>query len=376
MNRHLERRLGHRIVPTIGLAIIFFGTHAARAEEIVKGKLAGDIDQYLLSQEREGASGAFLVAKDGEIILSKGYGQADRKNNVPVTTDTVFDIGSITKQFTAAAILKLEMQGKLSVTDGIAKFFGNVPKDKSPITLHHLLTHTAGLRDAFGDDYARMTRKQIITKAMKTPLQFEPGTGYQYSNVGYSLLGAVVEIVSGQSYETYLHENLFKPAGMTQTGYQLPQWNPTHLAHGYKKNLFGAFKDDGTPLDHRWADDGPYWNLRANGGILSTVGDMYKWHLALEGDAVLSPEAKTKLFKPHVREEEGGPTYYCYGWLWVKTNWGSTLIVHNGGNGLFFASFRRYVDDGVVVISMTNCDEMFPPKKLRGILNTIFPQRK
>jgi CubicO group peptidase (beta-lactamase class C family) len=345
----------------------------ANAGEIVEGKFGRDLDEFLLGREQKGLSAAFLVAKDGEIILRQGYGLADQKEMVPVTPETVFDIGSITKQFTAAAILKLEMQGKLSVTDSIVKYFKDVPDDKKGITLHHLLTHTAGLRDGFGGDYAPMTREQIIDKAMKTPLVYETGKRHQYSNAGYSLLGAIVEIVTDGSYEVYLREQFFEPLGMTQTGYRLVKWSPDRLARGYEKDLFGKTRDTGTALDHRWADDGPYWNLRANGGILSTVDDMYKWHLALLDNKILSDEAKAKLFKPHALEEEGGKAYYCYGWVRVKTSRDTTLITHNGGNGIFFADFRRYVDDDIVIIFMSNCAETFTSKSERGIRTVLFP---
>src|SRR5262249_27224274 len=146
----------------------------------------------------------------------------------------LFSIGSITKQFTAAAILKLQMQGKLSVRDPIAKYLPNVPQDKSAITLHHLLTHSAGLESGFGPgDFEAVTRDEIIKRALASKLRSAPGKQYHYSNAGYSLLGAIVEIVSGGGYEAFLHEHLFKPAGMAQTGYRLPKWSSERLAQGY-----------------------------------------------------------------------------------------------------------------------------------------------
>src|SRR5262249_25703156 len=148
--------------------------------------------------------------------------------------ETVFSIGSITKQFTAAAILQLEMQGKLNVQDSISKYLPNVPKDKEAITLHHLLTHSAGLESDFGaTDYEPVTREPYIRRALAAKLRSVPGQRYHYANSGYSLLAAIVEIVSGQDYEAYLQENLFKPAGMTKTGYRLPQCKPEEFAQGY-----------------------------------------------------------------------------------------------------------------------------------------------
>ena len=354
------------ILPTIVMVLV--GAAATGVSPvIVEGELGQKLDEYLTQLADDGASGAFLVAKDGDVVLAKGYGLADRKKGAPVTPDTVFDIGSITKQFTAAAILKLEMQGKLSVDDPITKYFDAVPEARRATTIHHLLTHSAAMPDSLGDDYEPMKRDTIVREALESRPEWPPGERYRYSNTGYSLLGAIVETVSGLSYEAYLREHLFLPAGMTQTGYKLPDWPPGQLAHGYRTR-----KDWGTPLDHRWDTDGPYWNLRANGGILSTVWDLYKWHHALEGTGILSAEAKKKLFTPHIIEEEGGNTYYAYGWAWAKTSRDTTLIAHNGGNDVFFADFRRYVDDKVVLILMTNAERTLSRENQRDIRRILF----
>ncbi|HSG38033.1 MAG TPA: serine hydrolase domain-containing protein [Thermoanaerobaculia bacterium] len=310
-------------------------------------ELRQELDRLMSRLEAFGFSGSLLVARDGRVILEKGYGFADRDKGVPFTAETVFDIGSITKQLTAAAILKLEMEGKLKVTDPLSKHFEGVPEDKRGITLHHLLTHSAGFVDILGGDYDEMPRDRLVQGALASKLLWPPGTGYEYSNLGYSLLAIVVEKVSGRPYETFLQERLLKPAGLTLTGYRGPKWDLAKLAHGYSRR--GPW---GTPLDHTWAPDGPWWNLRGNGGILSTVGELYKWHRALEGEAILSKEAKAKYQAPHVAE--GGGTHYGYGWSVAKTSRGTTLVAHNGGNGIFAADFRRYVDEGVVIAIGSN----------------------
>lgn len=320
------------------LPLVFAGSLAAQTD----AELRRDLDTLMTRLEAFGFSGSLLVARDGRIVLEKGYGFADRERGVPFTAGTVSTIGSITKQFTAAAILKLEMAGKLKVTDPMAKFFDGVPEDKRGITLHHLLTHSAGLVDILGDDYDEMPRDRLVKEALASELLWPPGARYRYSNLGYSLLAAVVEKVSGRPYEAFLQERLLKPAGLTMTGYRGPKWDPAMLAHGYSRR--GHW---GTSLDHAWAPDGPWWNLRGNGGILSTVGQLYKWHLALEGEAILSKEAKAKLQAPHV--SEGGGTHYGYGWSITTTSRGTKLVSHNGGNGIFAADFHRYVDEGVVI---------------------------
>jgi len=291
-----------------------------------------------------------LVAKNGQVVLEKGYGLANRENKITYAPKTVFTVGSITKQFTGAAVLKLEMQGKLRTSDKISKYFKDVTPEKADITLHQLLTHSAGMVNAFGDDYERLTRDEFVQRALASELRYVPGTKHEYSNVGYSILGAVIEIVTGGSYERYLHDNLFKPTGMKETGYVIPKWKSETLAVGYRED--GSRW--GTPLDHLWDKDGPYWNLRANGGILSTVGDLYKWHLALEGEKILSKEAKEKYFAPHIAEQPEAYSFYGYGWVNEKTPRGTTLIWHDGGNGFFYADFRRYIDEKVVYIVATN----------------------
>lgn len=307
------------------------------------------VDEYLTRAAAFGFSGAVLVARDGEIVLHAGYGEADREADLPVTPETVFDIGSITKQFTAAAILTLEEAGALRVGDPITRFFEDVPEEKRRITIHHLLTHSSGLKGDFGRDYDRMPRDSLVRLALDSELLWAPGSRYRYSNAGYSLLGAIVEKLSGQFYEQYLREALFEPAGLQRTGYRVPDWSAERIAVGYR-----AGERWGTPLDHTWAEDGPWWNLRANGGLLSTVGDLYRWHRVLEMDAVLSAASKEKMFTPHVPESEGSDSHYGYGWAITPTVRGTRLIWHNGGNGYFFADFRRYVDEDLLVVFAIN----------------------
>lgn len=311
---------------------------AANSSTIKKGPIARVVDNYLNRIVPYDFSGAALVAKKGEVILNKGYGMAIRSKEIPNTAETVLNTGSITKQFTAAAIMKLEMQGKLNTNDKITKFFKNVPEDKKNISLHHLLTHTSGVIDAVGDDYVKAERDETVTKILQAPLQFSPGEEFSYSNAGYSLLAAVIEKVSGKDYETFLHEQLFKPAGMQFTGYRIPRWSERTVAHWYVGS-----KDNGTPLEKPY----PYWNVIGNGEILSTTDDMYKWHLALLGDKILSKEAKKKIFTPYLND-------YGYGWDVLKSDHG-LLIQHDGGSGLgSSAEIRRYIDADVVTILFCN----------------------
>jgi CubicO group peptidase (beta-lactamase class C family) len=342
------RRSLHTLAFLGSLALIYSALPLGAAE-VVNGDLGQKIDRYLQKAEANGYAGSVLVARGEKIILAKGYGLADREKKVKQTAETVFSIGSITKQFTGAAILKLEMMGKLKVADPISKYFGEVPADKQPITLHHLLTHSAGFQGALGDDYELIGREDYIKLALGSKLLFKRGERYEYSNVGFSLLGIIVELVSGKNYEDFLYEALFKPAGMERTGYVRPGFAKSELAVGYRGE-----ERWGTALGRPWRPEGPGWHLRANGGILSTVGDMHRWYLALKNDTVLSASAKQKYFAPHIKEYEDGNSYYGYGWVTQKTERGANLIWHNGGNGIYNAFMGFEPEKDLVIIVSSN----------------------
>ena len=307
------------------------------------------VERFLDDTLPEAASGTLIAASDGELVHCRGFGMADRGAGFAATCDTVYDVMSMTKQFTAAAILKLEMMGKVRVTDRIGKYLGPVPADKRAITLHQLLTHTSGLVDALGSDYERQTRAEMLARALGSRLQSSPGAEHHYSNVGYSVLAAIAEKVSGMGYEEFLAQHLFAPAGMTQTGYVLPRWKRDQVAVEYDPRG----EPHGRPFEHPWADDGPYWNLRGNGGLLSTARDVFRWHLALQATEILDRRAKHKLFKPYVREEPDGDTYYGYGWVIQRTPDGE-VAWHNGGNGWSYGELTRLLDEGVMVFWVTN----------------------
>jgi CubicO group peptidase (beta-lactamase class C family) len=314
-----------------------------------EGGAARRVDDYLTRLVPYGFAGAVLVAKDGQVVLEKGYGLADREGKRPYTPDMVSCIGSVTKQFTGAAIVALEAQGKLKTSDPISKYLPGVPEDKAAITIHHLLTHTAGFRgDLGGSDEEPIERDALVAKVLAAPLAAAPGERFEYSNEGFSLAGAIVERVSGLGYEAFLRQHLFLPAGMKDTGYQAPGWPLSRLPLGY--GMDG--KAWGRVFKNGWLPDGPGWYLRANGGIHSSPRDLYRWHLALEAGKVLPADAVKKLQTGHVPAPGG--ERYAYGWGVQKTRRGTTVVTHNGGNGFFFTDFRRYVDEGVVIIAMSN----------------------
>jgi CubicO group peptidase (beta-lactamase class C family) len=352
--RALPLRLALAAAALAGVLVVAISPAGPRSSAAPRGEVAGalgeQLDRYLTRLEAFGFSGSLLVARRGRIAIDKGYGLADRERGVPYIAGTLFDIASISKQFTAAAVLKLEMEGRLAVEDTLGKFFREAPPDKAPITLHQLLTHTAGIVDTLGPEYEPIPRQEMLRRAFAAPLELPPGKRFRYSNAGYSLLAAVVETVSGQPLGDYLRTHLFLPAGMRHTGHRLPALDRQPLAHGYTRD--GA--DWGTPLDQPWAPDGPWWNLRGNGGILSTTGDMYRWHLALAGNAVLSAAERRKYETPYVSEGRQSHSHYAYGWSVTAAPDGTRLLSHVGGNLVFESDFRRYLDDQTVLVISSN----------------------
>lgn len=338
-----------QILITIFTLVFFVSTSCGQTK--IENDTLQQINTYLTEIEKVGFNGSVLVELDGKKVISNGYGFANKEKQINNSSTTVFDIGSITKQFTAAAILKLEMQGKLSTEDRLSKFFENLPEDKVMITIHDLLRHQSGLISNVGKDYEKISKEEFLNKVLASELRFEVGSSFSYSNIGYSLLAMIIEKVSGQSYEAYLYENLWKPLQMEMTGYLRPEFDKNRIAIGY-------YRDDkvwGKPTDQEWDKTAPYWHLKGNGGILSTTEDLYKWHKGLIKDKILSKEAKQKLYQPKIRpEEDYNKAIYAYGWDVSKTNRKTTLVWHNGGNNIFYADFLRYTDEKVTLIMLTN----------------------
>ena len=344
------------------------GLGAQDLDALVRGKTAIAADAYLTRLEPLGFSGAALIVEDGRTVLRKGYGLADREAGTPITTASVFSLGSITKQFTAAAILALEGRGLLSVDDPISRHFPDVPPDKRAITLHHLLTHSSGLESDFAPtDFDSLGRERdaYVRRALDSTLLFAPGTGYEYSNAGYSLLAAVVEIVTGKSYEEALRELVLLPAGMEETGYRIPAWDESRVVVGYREG-----ERWGTILARLDDPGAPFWQLRGNGGLHTTLGDVERWDRALETDAVLPAAARAKMFTPYVAEGPDSISFYGYGWVIEETPRHGTLVQHNGGNGIFLAELHRWVDEGLTVFIVTT-DPAMPATPVAAVLEAI-----
>ena len=318
-------------------------------------ELFNRIDTYLESSVTNGFSGVILVSKKGEIILSKGYGWADRKNKIPNSPSTVFNIGSVTKQFTASAILKLVEQGRIKTSDKIGSYFNQAPVNKRDISIHQLLTHTSGISNKTGGfRYNEASKEQFLKEFFESELQSKPGTKYQYANANYIILTAIIESVSGQTYSSFLNDYLFVPSQMKSTGYKSINFSTERLAHGYYYNRNDEqWADWGTTQQHLPYND-KHWYSIGKGDIHSTVEDLYKWHVALKNNEVLASKTRLVQETPYVAENDEKTSFYGYGWAISKSNRDTKIVAHNGSNGLYFADFVRFIDDDVVVIYITN----------------------
>lgn len=289
-----------------------------------------------------------MVVKEGRPIKTAAYGLADVENNVPVTPDTVFEIGSITKQFTAAGILLLQQDGKLSVEDRISKHLKHIPDSWTNVTIRHLLSHRSGIKSYTGLSGFELTRHltqaQFIETLGKELMEFQPGERFKYCNSGFSLLGYIIENVSGTNYWAFMSQRIFQPLGMEVTGDRKPSRIIPHRAHGYEQT------------NHAWINrDYDLTDVFAAGAIASTIGDLARWDAALDSDRLLNAESKQQMWTVN-KLNSGKPTTYGFGWYIDKLE-GHANIGHGGSTSGFSASNQRFPDDKLVVIVLTNTDE-------------------
>ncbi len=309
--------------------------------EIVNGNKGEALDEFFTKLEFFGFGGQLLIKNEGEIILQKAYGYAGRSEGRKSDLATVYSVASLGKQFTATAILKLEQDGKLSIDDTIDKYFDNLAEDKKAITILNLLTHSSGLPYHVDSNFTEegITREELERRIVHLNLLFEPGTSSSYSNPGYNLLGLIIEKQSGKSFQEYLIEELFEPAGMENTHFNSPSLDVVG-AHSYSDNI-----------DHGDASKQPFFlkSLGA-GGQLSTVEDLNKWEKALNENLIINEEQSKKLITPFLRNE-------ALGWRVFETGRGTKVVLHPGDFQGFNVEFRRYVDESRTIILLSNIRE-------------------
>ena len=315
----------------------------------------------------EGPGATVLVAQKGKIIYEKAFGMANLELSVPMNPHHVFRIGSVSKQFTGAAILQLAEQGKLSLQDDLTKFIPDYPTQGKKITVEHLLTHTSGIKSytEMKEWDAEVQRKDFTPAALvdffkNQPMDFEPGTQWRYDNSGYVLLGYIIEKVSGQPYGEYVREHLFKPLGMNRSYYG-------DVAPVIKDRVSGYSQADveGTYANAAYLSmTQPY----AAGSLLSTVEDLYTWTIALHGGKVVKPESFKKATTSFILPD-GTNTHYGYG-LQMGNLLGSPTVEHSGGIHGFLSDLVYLPKEDICVAILTNCD-CEPPRDLTAKLAAI-----
>lgn len=294
----------------------------------------------------DGFSGSVAVLHRGVLILDEVAGLADRNAQIANTSTTLFSMGSITKQFTSALIMSLQQNGLLDVNDKLIDYFDDAPAHMANITIHQLMTHSAGIRGELGEDDDETTREKFLSLAWATPLRFEPGIEFLYSNAGYSLVALIAEKASGLSYEAALREYLLLPAGINDTGYVMPDWAGRTVAIGYNRS-------GSRPGISNWDEDGPYWNLQGNGGLLTTTSDMLKWSDLMSGNGFLTADSIEQLQGSLIEIPIEKPLYYGYGWVTETTDSGP-VHRHNGTNDYHYSTIFQFPEEELVIILLSN----------------------
>ena len=310
-----------------------------------------DIDDFVKGwiDKQHVPAAAIAVVKDGSLIKVEGFGLADVENRIPARPDTVFKIGSLSKQFIATGVMLLVQDGRVAVDDKVSKHLDGTPTTWQAITLRHLLTHTSGLvREAPGFDINKLQPDiEVIKTAYPTPLASAPGEKYEYSNLGYFVLAEVISRVSGKPWGDFLSERVFTPLEMTSTRVTSLTDIVPNRARGYAWNSGRLQNEDDWPA------------VRPSGAFLSTVLDLAKWEVALSGDQILKGPTKREMWTP-VRLNDGRTFPYGFGWQlddWPadsKVPTGIPMIRHGGSMNGFRAGYIRWPSHRLTVIVLTN----------------------
>jgi CubicO group peptidase (beta-lactamase class C family) len=352
----MKRQIARRVIPLSLLTVLCVVN--CRSQQ-----LAGKLDEYMgKAVDTSRFSGVVLVAQNGRVLVNKGYGMANVEDDVPNTPQTKFRIGSLTKQFTAAAILLMQERGALDVQDSICKYLPSCPAAWQPITIHHLLTHTSGLPDysykarEAGEESSPPTVVRNVEQLRRWSLEFEPGTKFSYCNSGYVLLGHIIEKASGKPYEDFVRENIFEPLKMMNTGYDHNGLILKRRAAGYSlrgESLVTAlFVDMSVPF--------------SAGGLYSTAEDMYAWERALFTGKVLSPKSLAAMLTPFKGQ-------YGYAWYAGKLL-GRNCVTHGGRIEGFMTAVEQFPDDRLTVIVLSNLDSIPANRIARDLAAVVFGQ--
>lgn len=310
--------------------------------------------------EKNGPGGVFMISQKGKPIYERAFGLANLELNVPMNPNNVFEIGSMTKQFTSVSILMLEQEGKLKVSDFISTYIPNYPNGNK-ITIHHLLTHTSGIKDFTKvKGLSEISQKEMTSQMMldffkNEPVDFQPGEKFEYNNSGYIVLGFIIEKVSGETYQDFILNNIFKKIGMEHSYYATDRKVIKDRAYGYHK------KSDGFVNKSVISFSVPY----SSGSLMSTLDDMLKWQTALNKNILLNQKESEKAFTKY-KLNNGEEIEYGYGWHLKNIN-GIPSREH-GGSIFGFKSMGVYIPSkDIYVVGFSNCDCNSPTQVVRDI---------
>jgi CubicO group peptidase (beta-lactamase class C family) len=344
-----------RIVTTVlGITLLLIASCSAQDATAAK------IDDYIKSEmQKQQIPGVSLaIVKDGKVVLEKGYGFSNIEHRVPVKPETIFQSGSLGKQFTATAVMLLVEDGKINLDEKISKYLGDVPESWKNMTVRHLLTHTSGMAD-YPDkfDYRRdYTEEELLTIEKALPPVFQPGEKWEYCNLGYATLGILIHKVTGKFYGDFLQERIFKPLGMTTARVISETDIVPNRAAGYTL-VKGELKNQ------EWVS--PTVNSTADGSLYLTVKDMVKWDAALNGEKLLKKTSLAQMWTP-VKLNDGKTAPYGFGWALGEIN--KQRIIEHGGEWQGFKSYiARYPDIGLTVIFFANLAQAKPATLTHGV---------
>lgn len=329
------------------------------------------VDRYIQSemQKRHIPGLALLVARNGQIIRAQGYGFSNLELQVPVTPETIFQSGSMGKEFTATAVMMLVEQGKVGLDDPLTKYFPDAPVAWSQVTVRNLLSHTAGFTDYpdkfdFRRDY---TENELLKIAEAIPLAYPPGTKYAYSNLGFLTLGILIHRASGQFYGDFLHDRVFQPLGMSTTRIISEADIIPNRAAGYRW------------VNSQWKNQewvSPTLNTTADGALYFSILDLAKWDAALYTEKLLKRSSLDQMWTV-AKYKNGEPNsgHYGFGWF-IESVHGHRVIEHEGQWQGFNTNISRYVDDKLTVVVLTNLDHCQPDEVTHGVAALYLPARK
>jgi CubicO group peptidase (beta-lactamase class C family) len=336
------------------LAIAIFGPRETAAQEDRAAKTDAAVEAQRKAQKIPGVSVA--VCRNGKIVTASGYGLANVELDVPVTPETIFQTGSVGKQFTSMAVMMLVEEGRIGLDDHLTKYVPESPAAWKDVTIRELLTHTSGIADYGGEEETMgkgvinfrkdYTEEELVQAFAKMPMDFRPGEKWSYSNTGYVLLGIVIHRVNGKFYGDFLQERIFQPLGMTSTRIISEADIIPHRSSGYRL-VKGKLKNQ------EWVS--PTLNTTADGALYTTVLDLAKWDAALYTTRLVKQTSLDAIWTP-VKLNDGKTYPYGFGWDLAPKN-GHRAVSHGGAWQGFTMSISRYVDDRLTVIVMTNLDE-------------------